>query len=191
MSLETIIKERSNSVCELCGSRESTNIFQVSHAPDESSDSNIMVCTNCQSQIEDPEKVVPTHWRCLNDAMWSEVPGVQVIAWRMLNQLRGEGWPSDLLEMLYLSEEIQVWAKAGFKDQDEIVKHVDSNGTTLQSGDKILLIKDLNVKGAGFTAKRGTLVKNISLVEDNPNHIEGKINGQHIVILTQFVKKSV
>jgi protein PhnA len=60
----------------------------------------------------------------------------------------------------------------------------------LQAGDTVTLIKDLVVKGANFTAKRGTAVRNISLVRDNPEHIEGRVNDQHIVILTQFVKKS-
>jgi protein PhnA len=67
---------------------------------------------------------------------------------------------------------------------------VDSNGTILEAGDSVTLIKDLNVKGANFTAKRGTVVRGIFLVADNPEHIEGKINGQQIVILTKFVKKS-
>ena len=70
------------------------------------------------------------------------------------------------------------------------VRHVDSNGAVLQAGDAVTLIKDLTVKGAGFTAKRGTAVRNISLVPDNSEHIEGRINGQQIVILTQFVKRS-
>ena len=52
-----------------------------------------------------------------------------------------------------------------------------------------MLIKDLPVKGAGFTAKRGTAVRGISLVQDNPEHIEGRVEGQRIVILTKFVKK--
>jgi protein PhnA len=51
------------------------------------------------------------------------------------------------------------------------------------------LIKDLVVKGGGFTAKRGTAVRGISLVEDNPAHIEGKVEGQRVTILTEFVKK--
>jgi protein PhnA len=59
----------------------------------------------------------------------------------------------------------------------------------LQNGDTVTLIKDLDVKGAGFTAKRGTSVKNISLVEDNPEHIMARVNGSQIVILTKFVKK--
>ncbi len=46
------------------------------------------------------------------------------------------------------------------------------------------------VKGANFTAKRGTVVRGISLVADNQEHIEGRVNGQQIVILTKFVKKS-
>jgi len=51
------------------------------------------------------------------------------------------------------------------------------------------LIKDLDVKGAGFTAKRGTAVRNISLTS-NPEHIEGRVNGTRIVLLTCFLKKS-
>ena len=63
-------------------------------------------------------------------------------------------------------------------------------GAVLSVGDTVTLIKDLSVKGAGFRAKRGTAVRGISLVQDNAGHIEGRINGQQIVILTEFVKKS-
>ena len=41
-----------------------------------------------------------------------------------------------------------------------------------------------------FTAKKGTVVRNISLVPDNAGQIEGRVNGQRIVILTQYVKKN-
>lgn len=128
------------------------------------------------------------HWRCLNDAMWSEVDAVKVIAYRMLHQLKGEGWPMDLLDMIYLDEDVLSWAKEGVADENA-VKHVDSNGAVLENGDSVVLIKDLKVKGGGFTAKRGTAVRNITLVHDNPEHIEGKVEGQRIVILTQYVKK--
>jgi len=124
--------------------------------------------------------------------MWSQVPAVQVVVWRMLNQLSAEGWPRDLLEMLYLDEETQAWAEAmgaGDEPKNTII-HVDGNGAVLEAGDSVTLIKDLNVKGANFTAKRGTVVKGISLVSDNPEHIEGRISGQRIVILTKFVKKA-
>jgi protein PhnA len=124
--------------------------------------------------------------------MWSQVPAVQVMAWRMLTRLSREGWPQDLLDMLYLDDETLVWAQAtGEGDSEEdAVKHIDSNGAVLEAGDTVTLIKDLNVKGANFTAKRGTAVRGISLVADNPEQIEGRVEGQQIVILTKFVKKS-
>ena len=109
----------------------------------------------------------------------------------MLSRLSAEGWPQDLLETLYLDDEVLNWAQATVEQQssENNSKHLDSNGTRLEAGDNVTLIKDLNVKGVNFTAKRGTAVRVISLVADNPEHIEGKINGQQIVILTRFVKK--
>ena len=118
-------------------------------------------------------------------------PAVQVLAWRMLNRLKTEGWPQDLLDMLYLEDHTLTWAQATSENKDdESITHIDSNGAVLEAGDTVTLIKDLNVKGASFTAKRGTAVRGISLVADNPDHIEGRVNGQQIVILTKFVKKA-
>nr|WP_247869261.1 alkylphosphonate utilization protein [Ahrensia sp. R2A130] len=68
--------------------------------------------------------------------------------------------------------------------------HRDSNGAVLEAGDTVTLIKDLPVKGAGFTAKRGTSVRGISLVADNADQIEGRVDGQRIVILCQYVKRA-
>jgi protein PhnA len=123
--------------------------------------------------------------------MWSEVPAVQVVAWRMLNRLKSEGWPQDLLDMLYLDDETMTWAKSTGEDEsdDDKIVHKDSNGAILQNGDTVTLTKELDVKGATFSAKRGTAVRNIRLVHDNAEQIEGKIEGQSIVILTQYVKK--
>lgn len=189
MSTETTLQERSDSSCELCGTPAGLSVYEVPPTSDGSADQSILVCETCLEQIENPDKVDANHWRCLNDSMWSPVPAVQVVAWRMLTRLRGEGWPVDLLDMLYLEGETLAWAQAGATPEDDIT-HVDNNGVTLQAGDTVVLIKDLNVKGANFTAKRGTSVRGISLVTDNPEHIEGRVNGQHIVILTKFVKKS-
>ena len=152
----------------------------------------MLVCKTCREQIESPEKMDANHWRCLNDSMWSQIPAVQVMAWRMLTRLSAEGWPQDLLDMLYFDNETLAWAKASDENEsdDDAVKHVDSNGTALEAGDTVTLIKDLDVKGANFTAKRGTSVRGISLVADNPEHIEGRVEGQRIVILTKFVKKT-
>lgn len=180
------LMDRSGSCCELCKSADALSVFTV-----EPQDDQILVCETCKSQIENPGSEDSNHWRCLNDSMWSEVPAVQVQSWRMLNRLRTEGWPQDLLDMMYLDDETLSWAKAtgeGESDEDKVI-HKDSNGNILEAGDTVTLIKDLNVKGANFTAKRGTAVRNISLVHDNAEQIEGKVEGQHIVILTQFVKK--
>ncbi|MGB7843586.1 MAG: PhnA domain-containing protein [Salinimicrobium sp.] len=190
MSLEQELFQRSQSQCELCGAKEDLEVFEVPDSPTDA-EKHILICNTCKEQIEDPEKVEPNHWRCLNDSMWSTVPAVQVMAWRMLNRLRGEGWPQDLLDMMYLDEETLAWAKAGQVSSEEKsgVVHKDSNGAVIEAGDTVVLIKDLNVKGSSLVAKRGTAVRRVSLVHDNPEQIEGKVEGQQIVILTKFVKK--
>ncbi len=192
MNTEKVLLTRSDSKCELCNAEGNLAVYEVPPDSDGSVDQCLLVCSTCLDQIIDPETMDANHWRCLNDSMWSQEPPVQVMAWRMLARLSAEGWPQDLLDMLYLDDETLAWAQATGEGQSEDagVKHMDSNGAVLEAGDTVTLIKDLNVKGAGFTAKRGTAVRNISLVPDTPEHIEGRVNGQQIVILTRFVKKS-
>jgi len=92
--------------------------------------------------------------------------------------------------MMYVEEEQLAWAKAGqATGESGGVLHKDSNGVTIEAGDSVVLIKDLPVKGSSLVAKRGTAVRRVSLVHDNPEQIEGKVDGQQIVILTKFVKK--
>ncbi len=180
--------KRSNNTCELCGSTENLNIYKVE--PENHPGNEIVVCETCLEQIENPDKMDANHWRCLNESIWSEIPAVQVISWRLLHRLKNETWPQDLLDMMYMDEETREWAEStGEGSEEEQVIHKDSNGAVLNNGDSVVLIKDLKVAGAGFTAKRGTAVRRISLVADNPEHIEGKVEGQHIVILTKYVKK--
>ena len=191
MSTEKELQERSESKCELCGATDNLSVYEIPPSSNGSEDQCVLVCNTCREQIDNPEKTDANHWRCLNDSMWSQIPAVQVMAWRMLTRLSAEGWPQDLLDILYLDEETLAWANSGIEDSDEDgVKHVDSNGAVLEAGDTVTLIKDLDVKGANFTAKRGTAVRGISLVADNAEHIEGRVEGQRIVILTKFVKKT-
>ena len=188
---ETLLK-RSDSKCELCGSAADLEVYGIPPDSDGTVDQCVLICANCTSQVEQVENMDVNHWRCLNESMWSQEKPVQVMAWRMLTRLSAEGWPQDLLDMLYLDDETLEWAMSGEEaaQEDNSMQHLDSNGARLQAGDTVTLVKDLNVKGAGFTAKRGTAVRNISLVPDNPEHIEGRVNGQQIVILTKYVKKS-
>ncbi|XOV69372.1 MAG: PhnA domain-containing protein [Fluviicola sp.] len=186
--MEQALSERSNKLCELCGATENLDVFVVTPKSGNSIDEVIQACSKCVSQMNDPDSVDPNHWRCLNDAMWSEVSAIKVVAYRMLHQLKGEGWPNDLLDMMYMEEEDLNWAKKGI-DEESGEKHVDSNGVELKAGDSVVIVKDLNVKGSSITAKRGTAVRNIRLVHDNPEQIEGKVDGQQIVILTKYVKR--
>ncbi|MCW9023810.1 MAG: PhnA domain-containing protein [Gammaproteobacteria bacterium] len=192
MSTEQELQSRSESQCELCGASDNLSAYEIPPDSDGSADESVLICQTCRDQIDNPDNMDTNHWRCLNDSMWNQVPAVQVMAWRMLSRLSAEGWPQELLDMLYLDEDTLAWAQATGEGQsdDDSVKHIDSNGAVLEAGDTVTLIKDLNVKGANFTAKRGTAVRGISLVADNPEHIEGRVNGQQIVILTKFVKKS-
>lgn len=189
MSLERELNARSGGQCEMCGADANLAVFAVSPRAGTIADDCILACGTCREQIANPDQADPNHWRCLNDSMWSEHTAVQVTAYRMLFHLKKEGWPADLLEMLYLDEDALAWAQSGLPDENA-VQHLDSNGNVLQAGDTVVLIQDLKVKGANFTAKRGTAVRRISLVHDNPEHIEGRVDGQQIVILTKYVKKS-
>jgi len=183
--------ERSQNKCELCLSGESLAVYEVMPEPGGRQDNRIYICNKCQLQIDRKEELDSSHWNCLPTAMWSEVPGIQVVSWRMLHRLKQESWAMDSLDMMYLSEETLSWAKAtGDHDNDAAVDlHKDCNGNQLQNGDTVSLIKSLDVKGAAFSAKMGTVVKNIRLVAENTEQIEGKIEGQVIVILTKYIRK--
>ena len=191
MSTEQTLLARSGSKCELCSASAALSVYEVPPSSNGEEDQCILICETCRQEIDDPDKMETEHWRCLNDSMWTQVPAVQVMAWRMLTRLNSENWAQGLLEMLYLDDEILQWAQALDEGGDVAAgRHLDSNGAVLTAGDTVTLTKDLTVKGANFTAKRGTAIRGISLVSDNPEHIEGRINGQQIVILTKFVKLS-
>ena len=75
-------------------------------------------------------------------------------------------------------------------NNQETSKVLDSNGTPLNSGDSVTLIKDLKVKGAGTTIKRGTVIKNIRVDQDNLEEFDcstKQVKG--LVLRTEFVKK--
>ena len=191
MKFEEIILKRSEQKCELCGSNQLVKVYEVP-PQDKTSEANcIAVCLVCQNQIDKKAELDQEHWKCLTTSMWCEVAGVQVLAWRMLHRLKTESWAADQIDMLYLDDDNLAWAKAtGDHENDATVDlHRDSNGTILLQGDSIVLTKSLDVKGTSLNAKMGTIVKNIRLVEENTEQIEGKIEGQTIVILTKYVRK--
>jgi len=184
-----MLLDRSSSKCELCASESKLSAYEVPPVSKASADKCVLICDTCSEQLDNPENIDINHWRCLNDSMWNPEPAVQVIVWRQLTRLNSEAWAQDLLDMFYLEPEVQQWAEATEPVANNgSTPSKDSNGAILLAGDSVTLIKDLDVKGANFTAKRGTTVKNISLT-DNPEHIEGRVNGTRIVLLTKFLKK--
>ncbi len=192
MSVLQSLQERSNNTCELCASTESLTQYILPPSLNENVDNSILVCKTCLDQIEGNVEMDVNHWRCLNDSMWNEHVAVQILSWRMLQRLRHEGWPKDLLDMMYLDDDALALARATGEHEDEANKiiHRDSNGVVLEAGDSVVLIKDLKVKGSSMVAKQGTAVRNIRLDHENAEYIEGKVDGQNIVIITKFVKKT-
>ncbi len=191
MSLTDVLLDRCESKCELCDAAEPLDVYLV-EAEDDQREGCIAICGRCREEIGGAGDLDAKHWRCLNQSMWSQVPAVQVMAWRLLNGLKTLSWAEDLLDTLYLDEETLAWAMAGVEQGTEVSQEEptkDSNGTVLSQGDTVVLIKDLAVKGAGFTAKRGTAVRQIRLTS-NPEQIEGRVNGTQIVLLTCFLKKN-
>lgn len=166
--------------CVLCAA-EPTELIDL-----EGAKVSAPLCDVCASGLNASVDDKP-HWQCLHDAIWSADGTTQIVAHRVLSNLHHAPWARDLLEIAYLEPDLLAAAQ---NVQEPALIHRDSNGAILNSGDTVVLIKDLPVKGAGFTAKRGTAVRNISLVHDNAGHIEGRVESQRIVILTEFVKKS-
>ena len=78
------------------------------------------------------------------------------------------------------------WTPEGEAEQSGIAK--DSNGTPLNNGDDVTLIKDLKVKGSSVTLKRGTKVRGIKLT-DNPEEVDCRVEGMAIVLKACFLKK--
>ncbi len=191
MSVESELKTRSNNQCELCGSTTNLSIYDVPPNPQQRIEDSILVCAVCSAQLEKKEPLDSAHWNCLLESMWSEVPAVQVVSWRMLNRLRGESWAVDAIDLLYFDEDMMAWAKStgDHENSSEVDLHKDCNGNILQNGDTVVLTKSLDVKGSSLNARLGTVVKNIRLVHDNTEQIEGKIEGQTIVILTKYLRK--
>lgn len=171
--------------CALCQAQTPLSDYAVEAAP---SPTVIAICESCEAAIAAPTQHA-SHWQSLTTTMWSEDIGTQVTAYRILKTLTRESFAKDALDMLYLEDDTRIWADSAPLDAGPALPTRDANGAILSAGDNVTLIKDLPVKGAGFTAKRGTAVRGISLT-DNPEHIEGRVNGQRIVIISAFVKKT-
>lgn len=168
--------------CALCGSADAGGRHGVEGV------GAFDVCGTCSAQLAPGASLDAGHWQCLQGAIWSEEPAVQVAAWRLASRLDAD-WARELVAAGALDDALLAVARAGVEAPVEAVRVVDAHGAELRDGDAVTLIKDLDVKGAGFTAKRGTLVKGIRLTDD-PDLVEGRVNKTAIYLRTEFLKKA-
>jgi protein PhnA len=94
--------------------------------------------------------------------------------------------------MLVCPECFHEWDQAEIDAElaDKVLKVLDSNGNELQNGDAVIVIKDLQVKGAQKPIKAGTKVKNIRL-SDGDHNIDCKIEGfGSMALKSEFVRKA-
>lgn len=176
--------------CLLCAS--TADLVQVTLTPTPAPVDSATLCAACRLHLEGGSLRDAVACAFLRDTIWSTDEVTQALSWRMLSRYAGEAWATELLEQVWLDERLAAWAAAGLAAAaapGDALMVRDSNGTPLVEGDAVTLIKDLEVKGAGFTAKRGTLVKGIHLT-DEAGMVEGRVNGIAIVLKTQFLKKA-
>jgi protein PhnA len=183
--VSSILIERCEGACELCSTGKASIAYAVSPESNDRIENEVALCETCFSLLSD--KNSSQHWQCLAGSIWNAEPSVQALSYRILYTNKGQEWADDLLNSIEPDEKIMNWALSVFQEADV---HKDSNGTTLNNGDTIVLTQNMNVKGASFTAPKGTVVRKIRLVPGNTEQIEGKINDQTIVILTKYVRKS-
>ena len=188
MAIQKVLADRSNNECELCN--QNTTLLEAYAIPpkgDDSPDNQIVACNTCLEKINANDYNDADYWRFTSGTIWSEVPAVQTMSYKILTKLKESDWARETLESVFLEDNIKEWANA----EDELAQepHKDCYGALLEAGDNVVLTQNLNVKGTSFTAQNGTVVKNIRLVRDNSEQIEGKVNGSTIVILTKYVKK--
>ena len=184
------LSARAGAQCELCGESSELNVLPVDlEDEDAAPEKSVLLCKTCRDGVTARDALEGSHWYCLQEAIWSETPAVQVLSYRLLHRLPGQGWATDLIDQVYLEDELLAWANAGLNAATEVTAQpLDCHGAPLSDGDSVTLIKDLNVKGANFTAKRGTLVKNIRVGEDL-SHVEGRVNKMSIMLKTCFLKR--
>ncbi len=104
------LTRRSRSKCELCGGAgRQLKIFELGPIPrDPEFNRCAFLCPECTESLNAPEKIDPVKWRFLEEAIWSEVPIVQVLAARILEKIsRNERWAAELLDAAYFEPEIE------------------------------------------------------------------------------------
>ncbi|MBS3921982.1 MAG: PhnA domain-containing protein [Nitrosarchaeum sp.] len=192
MSINQELQNRSKNICELCSSEdENLMVYAVPPKDKDNNEHVVILCNNCNNKIINNDYTDSNYWRFLTGSIWSEVPAVQTLSYKILSKLKPAEWALETVDSVYLEESLIEWANAEDELEAAKIVHKDSYGVVLENGDSVILTQNLNVKGANFIAPKGKMVRKIRLVPDNAEQIEGKIEGDTIVILTKYIRKSI
>lgn len=118
MALQALGKDltrRAKSKCEITGaSGVPLKAYEIPPVPEEPElEKTLLVSEECLNALEHPDSMSGRTWQCLTEAVWSEFPAVQVVAWRMLSELaKREDWAREALEEVFLDPEVEDWAKS-------------------------------------------------------------------------------
>lgn len=118
MALQAMGKDlarRAKSRCEITGAAgvplRPYEVPPVGETPD--FDHTLLVSDAVMDVLEHPKRLTGRQWQCLTEAVWSDMPAVQVVAWRMLRELATrEDWAREALDEVFLDPEIEEWANA-------------------------------------------------------------------------------
>jgi len=109
------LARRAKSKCELTGAAgvplRPYEVPPVTAEPD--LDRTLLLSETCHEVLERPQKLAGRRWQCLAETIWSEMPAVQVVSWRMLSHLaKSEDWAREVIEEVFLDPEVEEWAKS-------------------------------------------------------------------------------
>lgn len=118
MALQAMGKDlarRAKSKCELTGAAgvplRSYEVPPVDEEP--AIERTLLISAECAEMLEYPSRLAGRSWQCLAEAVWSEMPAVQVVAWRMLHELaKREDWAREVLDELFLDPDVEAWARS-------------------------------------------------------------------------------
>lgn len=108
------LARRAKSKCELTGAAgvplRPYELPPVAEEPD--LERTLLLCEACHEVLEQPKRLAGRAWQGLAEVVWSEMPAVQVVAWRMLQCLaKREDWAREVVEEVFLDPEVEAWAK--------------------------------------------------------------------------------
>ena len=108
------LARRAKSKCELTGAAgvplRPYEVPPVAAEPD--LERTLLLCEACHEVLEQPKRLAGRAWQGLAEVVWSEMPAVQVVAWRMLRCLaKREDWAREVVEEVFLDPEVAAWAE--------------------------------------------------------------------------------